>query len=391
MQRRIRQAAVRRAGNAHAGEVKIIGAAWSKGELLWETKLRRQLGYDRWDTFARSVELAIAAKPLKVAADISVRAGQTVGRRRGKFAALFHNDLNILEAITQLAAAKVKGNGLQSVRAQCAGVQDFKDGAETESLAGIRGPAAGPEAGRNSPTVHTDRPRRARSILPPRINPAPVFDISVVLVQYSVPFVALGRAAFGLARACTTTSHGRRTQHIFHAAGCAVLAENQVCGVQVIPAYRMRYGIVRHKQAVGKFVLRCILLCGCHLRRELVGSHCPGIGKGHIAHCFVRQSIVHRAGDAHCREVKVIGAAGGKGELLVDFTRSKGRCRQQRQHHAAQQQDAKYSFLHWLFSSCSCRFGLSAPPFFRFSLILSRKHSAVIATAAAKETTATST
>ena len=43
------------------------------------------------------------------------------------------------------------------------------------------------------------------------------------------------------------------------------------------------------------------------------------------------------------------------------------------------------------FDGCSCRFGLSAPPFFRFSLILSRKHSAVIATAAAKETTATST
>ena len=31
------------------------------------------------------------------------------------------------------------------------------------------------------------------------------------------------------------------------------------------------------------------------------------------------------AGDAHCREVKVIGAAGGKGELLVDFARREGR------------------------------------------------------------------
>ena len=196
MQRRIRQAAVRRAGNAHAGEVKIIGAAWSKGELLWETKLRRQLGYDRWDTFARSVELAIAAKPLKVAADISVGAGQPVATGRGKCIAAFYNDLNILEAITQLAAAKVKGNGLQSVRAQCAGVQDFKDGAETESRAGIRGPAAGPVAGRIRPTDHTVLPRKERSILPPRMHPAPVFDISVVLIQYSVPFVALGRAVF---------------------------------------------------------------------------------------------------------------------------------------------------------------------------------------------------
>ena len=148
------------------------------------------------NAIAGRVQFPIAAKPLKITVGISVRAGQTVGRRRGKFAALFHNDLNILEAITQLAAAKVKGNGLQSVRAQCAGVQDFKDGAETESRAGIRGPAAGPVAGRIRPTDHTVLPRKERSILPPRINPTPVFDISVVLIQYPVPFVALGRAVF---------------------------------------------------------------------------------------------------------------------------------------------------------------------------------------------------
>ena len=65
--------------------------------------------------------------------------------------------------------------------------------------------------------------------------------------------------------------------------------------------------------------------------------------------------------------------------------------RQKDAHHAAHEQDAEYSFLHWLFSSCSCGAGLSAPPFFWFSLFLSRKHSAVIAAAAAKETTATST
>ena len=35
--------------------------------------------------------------------------------------------------------------------------------------------------------------------------------------------------------------------------------------MQLIPAYRMRYGIVRHEQAVGIFVLLCILLGGCHL------------------------------------------------------------------------------------------------------------------------------
>ena len=247
VQRRIRQAAVRRAGNTHAGEVEVIGAAGSKGELLWEIKLRRQLGYIRRNAIAGRVQFPIAAKPLKITVGISLRAGQTVGRRRGKFAALFHNDLNILEAITQLAAAKVKGNGLQSVRDQCAGVQDFKDGAETDRRAGALGPAGGPVAGRNVPAKRTGRPRRARNILPPRMHPAPVFDISAVLVQYPVPFVALRRAALGLARACTITSHGRRTQHIFHAAGCAVLAENQPSGIQLIPAYLMRYGKIRNE------------------------------------------------------------------------------------------------------------------------------------------------
>ena len=243
----VRQRAVCRAGNAHAGEVKVIDAAGSEGELLFEIKLCRQRDYIRRNAFAGRVQFPIAAKPLKITVGISLRAGQTVGRRRGKFAALFHNDLNILEAITQLAAAKVKGNGLQSVRAQCAGVQDFKDGAETDARDGARSIVVVPAAGRKVPANRTVRPRRARNILPPRMHPAPVFDISVVLIQYSVPFVALGRAAFGLARACIITSLGRRTQHIFHAAGCAVLAENQPFGIQVIPAYLMRYGKIRNE------------------------------------------------------------------------------------------------------------------------------------------------
>ena len=99
----------------------------------------------------------------------------------------------------------------------------------------------------------------------------------------------------------------------------------------------------------------------------------------------------------------VAAAAGQGGELLQNrliflgcvaqriAQRCKRRCRQHGQHHAADEQYAKYSFFHWLFSSCSCRFGLSAPPFFWFSLFLSRKHSAVNAAAAAKETTPTST
>ena len=58
------------------------------------------------------VELTVASEPHEVAACISVRAGQTVGRRRGKLAAGFHDDLNILGAAAQLAAAKVEGNDL---------------------------------------------------------------------------------------------------------------------------------------------------------------------------------------------------------------------------------------------------------------------------------------
>ena len=53
----VRQSAVRRAGNALAGEVKVIGAAGGKVELLWGNKLRRQLGYVRRNVIVRSVEL----------------------------------------------------------------------------------------------------------------------------------------------------------------------------------------------------------------------------------------------------------------------------------------------------------------------------------------------
>ena len=192
----VRQRAVCRAGNAHAGEVKVIDAAGSEGELLFEIKLCRQLDYIRRNAIAGRVQFPIAAKPLKITVGISLRAGQTVGRRRGKFAALFHNDLNILEAITQLAAAKVKGNGLQSVRAQFVRVQDFKDGAETDARVGVRSTVAEPGAGRTVPANRTARRVARNSILSPRIHFIPVLDISAVLIQHRVPFVALGHAAF---------------------------------------------------------------------------------------------------------------------------------------------------------------------------------------------------
>ena len=74
--------------------------------------LRRQFRHLSRNTVAGGVEFTVAANPHKETSCIPVRAGQTVGRRRGKLAAGFHDDLNILGAITQLAAAKVKGNDL---------------------------------------------------------------------------------------------------------------------------------------------------------------------------------------------------------------------------------------------------------------------------------------
>ena len=251
--------------------------------------LHRQFRHISRNAVAGFVGFAIAVKPHEVAACISVRAGQTVGRRRGKLAAGFHDDLNILGAITQLAAAKVKGNDLQSVRTQCARVQDFKDGAETEVDVPKRGRGVIPEAGRVVPTVRPERLGGRRSILSPRIHFIPVLDISAVLVQHRVPFVALGHAALGIARTCRDTSHRRCAQGIVHAAAGIIFAENQTFVIQATPANRMRYGIVRHKQAVGIFVLLCILLGGCRRRREFVGFYRSHIGKGNIVQRRIRQ------------------------------------------------------------------------------------------------------
>ena len=116
---------------------------------------------------AGGVELAVASKPHEVAICIFVRAGQTAGRRRGKLAAVFHDDLNILGAITQLAAAKVKGNDLQSARTQFVRVQDFKDGAETAVRVGARSRVEAPVAGRKVPAIRTERRAARKSILSP--------------------------------------------------------------------------------------------------------------------------------------------------------------------------------------------------------------------------------
>ena len=306
VQRRIRQAAVCRAGDAHAGEVKPIGVADRKSKLL--IKLRRQPGYIRRNVIARFVELTVAAKPIKVVAGISVGAGQTVRGRRGKALTVFYDDLNILGAAAQFAAAKVKGNDLQPARAQCVRVQDFKDGAETDVRIGVRSSGGAPVAGRSVPANRTERRVDRNSILSPRIHFIPVLDISAVLIQHRVPFVALGHAAIGIAQTCSVTSHRRCAQGIVHAAAGIIFAENQTFVIQATPANRMRYGIVRHKQAVGVFVLLCILLGGHHRRRELVGFYCSRIGKGNIVQRRIRQRNcavfvpgVHRAGNTHCR------------------------------------------------------------------------------------------
>ena len=158
--------------------------------------LHRQFRHISRNTAAGFVGIAIAVKPHKIIIGISVRAGQTIGCGSGKCTAVFHNDLNSIGAITQRSAAKVKGNDLQSVRAQCIRVQDFKDGAEAEGR--VRSIVAGPETGRTFPPANrTERRRNSySSILSTRKHLPPVFDISVVLIQYLIPFVAFGRAAF---------------------------------------------------------------------------------------------------------------------------------------------------------------------------------------------------
>ena len=211
--------------------------------------LHRQFRHISRNTGTGFVGIAIAVKPHKIIIGISVRAGQTIGCGSGKCTAVFHNDLNSIGAITQRAAAKVKGNDLQSVRAQCIRVQDFKDRAETDARVGVRSIAVDPEAGRSAPANRTARRVARNSILSPQIqiHIIPVLDISAVLIQHRVPFVALGHAAFGIAQTYKVTSHRRCAQGIVHAAAGIIFAENQICGIQGIPAYRMRYGIVRNE------------------------------------------------------------------------------------------------------------------------------------------------
>ena len=158
--------------------------------------LRRQFRHIRRNIGTGRVELTVASEPHKETSCISVRAGHAVGRRRGKVAAVFHDDLNSIGAAAERSAAKVKGNDLQSVRAQCVRVQDFKDRAETDEREEVRSIVVVPASARIVPANRTERRVVSCCVLPPRKYAIPVFDVAAVLVQYPVPFVALGRTAF---------------------------------------------------------------------------------------------------------------------------------------------------------------------------------------------------
>ena len=179
---------------------------------------------------ARFIAVPIFIRPIQLRVfRNAVRAGQPFSSGCSKALAVFHNDLNILGAAAERSAAKVKGNDLQSVRTQCVRVQDFKDRAETDARVGVRSIAVDPEAGRSAPANRTARRVARNSILSPQIqiHIIPVLDISAVLIQHRVPFVALGHAAFGIAQTYKVTSHRRCAQGIVHAAAGIIFAENQ--------------------------------------------------------------------------------------------------------------------------------------------------------------------
>ena len=128
----------------------------------------------------------------------------------------------------------------------------------------------------------------------------------------------------------------------------------------------------------------------------------PAVQRDGLIHLEIAVFIQQPQSVQHGKHL-VAATAGQGGELLQNrliflgcvahriAQRCKRRSWQQRERHAQAQHQRQKTFHHDVFPSCFCGSVLSAPSFFWFSLILSRKHSAVIAAAAAKETTATST
>ena len=97
-----------------------------------------------------------------------------------------------------------------------------------------------------------------------------------------------------------------------------------------MPAHAMGHGVIRNEQAVvaGIAILCAAARCNrrglrraCHtagIAAQRIGIHRAGVGKRHIVQGSIRQIAVHRAGNPHRRQVKIVSAAGGKGKLLID-------------------------------------------------------------------------
>ena len=125
--------------------------------------------------------------------------------------------------------SKVKGNGLQPVRAQCVRVQDFKDGAETDvRRSEHEASRCNTRSGPNCTREPHGTTRRKKTVSCPHeyisfqfwIYPLSLFSI----VSHSLLW---RRAVLGIARTCRVTSHRRCAQGIVHAAAGIIFAENQ--------------------------------------------------------------------------------------------------------------------------------------------------------------------
>ena len=120
---------------------------------------------------------------------------------------------------------------------------------------------------------------------------------------------------------------------VVYAARSVGFTENETCIVQVDPADIGSNPVVGNEQTVLVSIsVLCVLVCGhrgllggiCYMvgcRFQHIGVDRAGIGKRHIMQGAVRQIAVYRAGNIHRRKVKIVSAAGGEGELLVDLVR----------------------------------------------------------------------
>ena len=225
--------------------------------MLGRRPLCRQSGNACRNAVAGGVKVAIAAKPLKIIACVSVGTGQTVGRRSGKGRAVLDNDLNIICAVAQLAVVQVQRDSRQAVRTQGVRGWEFKHGTETDAH---RQQVKLPGADCKGPALRTVpfRIETIPGILPPGIHTVPVFDITdrvilialVRFVQNRVPLVVQRSSTLTVHRAGATTPRRGHAEGVVHAAAGVGRAENQVPPIQVIPVGTTGHVVVRNEQAV---------------------------------------------------------------------------------------------------------------------------------------------